>query len=85
LWVRGIKTAAAYAIIHNRRGSQEPRILHGKCRLLIDKNNLYWGCRPHEQEVPSAAQRFLLLRFLCRYKENEVAVGQPRRFWFCLL
>ena len=23
---------------------------------------------------------FLLLRFLCRYKENEVAVGQPRRF-----
>jgi hypothetical protein len=30
--------------------------------------------------MPSAAPSFLLLRFLCRYKENEVAVGQPRRF-----
>jgi hypothetical protein len=35
--------------------------------------------------MPSAAQSFLLLRFLCCYKENEVAVGQPRRFCFCLL
>jgi len=35
--------------------------------------------------MPSAAQSFLLLRFLCRYKENEVAVGQPRRFYFGLL
>jgi hypothetical protein len=28
--------------------------------------------------------KFLLLRFLCRHKENEVAVGQTRRFCFCL-
>jgi len=35
--------------------------------------------------MPSAATSFLLLRFLCRYKENEVAVGQPRRFCFGLL
>jgi hypothetical protein len=27
---------------------------------------------------------FLLLRFLCRYKENDVAVGQSRRFFFSL-
>ena len=33
--------------------------------------------------MPSAAPSFLLLRFLCRYKENEVAVGQTRRFCFC--
>jgi hypothetical protein len=32
--------------------------------------------------MPSAASSFLLLRFLCRYKENDVAVGQPRRFRF---
>jgi hypothetical protein len=30
--------------------------------------------------MPSAAPSFLLLRFLCRHKENDVAVGQPRRF-----
>jgi len=35
--------------------------------------------------MPSAAQSFLLLRFLCRYKEYEVAVGQTRRFCFDLL
>ena len=35
--------------------------------------------------MPSAAPSFLLLRFLCRYKENEVAVGQPRRFRFFLV
>ena len=27
--------------------------------------------------MPSAASSFLLLRFLCRYKENDVAVGNP--------
>jgi len=32
--------------------------------------------------MPSAAPSFLLLRFLCRYKENDVAVGQTRRFLF---
>jgi hypothetical protein len=37
-----------------------------------------------EQDMPSAAPSFLLLRFLCRHKENEVAVGQPRRFFFKL-
>jgi hypothetical protein len=31
--------------------------------------------------MPSAAPSFLLLRFLCRHKENDVAVGQPRRFF----
>jgi len=30
--------------------------------------------------MPSAAPSFLLLRFLCRYKENEIAVGQPDGF-----
>jgi hypothetical protein len=34
------------------------------------------------QTCPAQRQSFLLLRFLCRYKENEVAVGQTRRFWF---
>jgi hypothetical protein len=34
--------------------------------------------------MPSAAPSFLLLRFLCRHKENEVAVGQTRRSCFCL-
>ena len=29
---------------------------------------------------PLLRASFLLLRFLCRHKENEVAVGQPRRF-----
>ena len=33
---------------------------------------------------PLLRESFLLLRLLCRYKENEVAVGQPRRFLFCL-
>ena len=28
------------------------------------------------------SESFLLLRLLCRYKENEVAVGQTRRFLF---
>ena len=32
--------------------------------------------------MPSAAPSFLLLRFLCRHKENEVAVGQTRRLAF---
>ena len=32
--------------------------------------------------MPIAAPSFLLLRFLCRHKENEVAVGQTRRFCF---
>jgi len=32
--------------------------------------------------MPSAAPSFLLLRFLCRYKENEVAVGHPDGFAF---
>jgi hypothetical protein len=36
------------------------------------------------RQVANAAPSFLLLRFLCRYKENEVAVGQTRRFCFSL-
>jgi hypothetical protein len=34
--------------------------------------------------MPSAAPSFLLLRFLCRYKENEVAAGHPDGFAFML-
>ena len=36
------------------------------------------------RQAANAAPSFLLLRFLCRYKENEVAVGQTRRFCFSL-
>jgi len=35
--------------------------------------------------MPSAAPSFLLVRFLCRHKENEVVFGQPRRFCFMFL
>jgi hypothetical protein len=41
-----------------------------------------WLVEAFEHNMPSAASSFLLLRFLCRYKENDVAVGQPRRFKF---
>ena len=32
--------------------------------------------------MPSAASSFLLLRFLCRYKENDLLSGNPDDFVF---
>ena len=71
-----------FTILHNRRGSKEPRVVRGKRSHIILWSRLDWSCRPDEPDMPSAALSFLLLRFLCHYKENDVAVGQPRRFCF---
>ena len=58
--------------------------------MVVGLTTLNWCCCDNEPDMPSAAPSFLCFLLdwkatLCRYKENDVAVGQPRRFCFCLL
>ena len=84
LFSRGWRKSTPSSTCHCGRGSQGPRQEQGICCMAVGFTSLNCGCRDNGPDMPSAAQSFLLLRFLCRHKENDVAVGQPRRFCFRL-
>ena len=60
---KSLKAMTTVATLHKRRGSQEPRVLRGKCRHFVGQSWLSWGCRPDEPDMPSAALAVFCLLF----------------------
>ena len=74
------KNKTTFATSTTGEAHKSPGSCGGSVGIESDQSLPELRLPPFEPDMPSAAQSFLLLCFLCRYKENDVAVGQPRRF-----